>query len=227
MVNFKTYQEAITDLAFNLLPGDNQNRGFLATYASEADFLVKPTGDAEPIADREHDLAEPLRTVSGFAGLVADMALVLNIVYLLSGMALLEATLTLPGIAAIALTARARREDQAQSLRAGFDAHVAKPVDPHRLVRIVALAARHQLPAVYEAREFVEAGGLLAYGPPVRENFYRAATFVDKILKGARPGDLPIEQPTKFELVVNLKTARALGIAIPHSILLRADEVIE
>jgi ABC-type uncharacterized transport system substrate-binding protein len=92
--------------------------------------------------------------------------------------------------------------------------------------RIVGLAARARLPAVYESREFVEAGGLLAYGPRIRDNFYRAATFVDKILKGAKPADLPIEQPTTFELVVNLQTAAALGLTVPQSILLRADEVI-
>src|SRR5581483_10129764 len=73
--------------------------------------------------------------------------------------------------------------------------------------RIVALAARVRLPAVYEAREFAAAGGLVSYGPRIRDNFYRAATFVDKILKGARPADLPVEQPTTFELVVNLRTA--------------------
>ena len=84
--------------------------------------------------------------------------------------------------------------------------------------RIVAMAAQGRLPAVYEAREFVEAGGLLAYGPRVRDNFSRAATFVDKILKGAKPGNLPVEQPTTFELVINLKTAKALGLTVPPAV---------
>jgi len=93
--------------------------------------------------------------------------------------------------------------------------------------RVTALAAQYRLPAVYEWREFVESGGLLSYGQTRRENSERAAPLVDKILKGARPADLPIEQPTRFELVVNLKTAQSLGLTIPPSILARADEVIE
>jgi putative ABC transport system substrate-binding protein len=93
--------------------------------------------------------------------------------------------------------------------------------------RIVALAAKSQLPAVGEAREFAVAGGLMAYGPRITENFRRAAVYVDKILRGAKPGDLPVEQPTTFELVINLNTAKALGLTIPPSLLLRADEVIQ
>jgi putative ABC transport system substrate-binding protein len=92
--------------------------------------------------------------------------------------------------------------------------------------QVAALAAKQRLPTIYFLRDFVDSGGLMAYAPDMALMFRRAAEYVDKILKGAKPGDLPIEQPTKFELVVNLKTAKALGITIPESILLRADEVI-
>ena len=92
---------------------------------------------------------------------------------------------------------------------------------------LVDLAATSRLPVIYEGREFAEAGGLMAYGPRYDDLFRRSAAFVDKILKGTKPADLPVEQPTKFELVVNLKTAKAMGIEIPPSLLARADEVIE
>ena len=96
----------------------------------------------------------------------------------------------------------------------------------HR-TRIVELTAQSRLPAMYAQKEFAEAGGLMAYGVNTRENFRRVATYVDKILKGAKPGDLPIEQPNKFDLVINLKTAKALGLQIPPSVLARADQVVE
>jgi len=102
-----------------------------------------------------------------------------------------------------------------------------EPFTIENRARVTAMVAKYRISAIYPQREFVtEAGGLMFYGPDVRVMFRRAADYVDKILKGAKPGDLPIEQPTQFLLVLNLKTAKALGITIPESILLRADEVI-
>jgi putative tryptophan/tyrosine transport system substrate-binding protein len=145
------------------------------------------------------------------------------------------------------------RESEAAALRLGVKLHVEWVKDPAHLERafatlaqtrpdafittvepfteghrqrIVDFAAQQRLPAIYEDREFVDAGGLMAYGPGLAANYRRAAAYVDKILKGARPADLPVEQPTTFEFVINLRTAKALGLMIPRSVLARADEVI-
>jgi putative ABC transport system substrate-binding protein len=113
--------------------------------------------------------------------------------------------------------------------RARVDAFITNPDETffaHRR-RILDFAAKIRLPGVFDTRVFVEEGAFMAYGPSVPDQFRRAATYVDKILKGAKPSDLPVEQPTKFELVINLKTAKALGLTIPPSLLVRADQVIE
>ena len=101
------------------------------------------------------------------------------------------------------------------------------PIILARLDQVARFAQRSRLPSIHGARQYVDAGGLMSYGPNTTDLFRRAATYVDKILKGTKPADLPVEQPTKFELVINAKTAKALGLTIPQSILVRADEIIQ
>ena len=92
--------------------------------------------------------------------------------------------------------------------------------------RVVQLATENKIPAIYELKQFVEAGGLMSYSADEADNYRRAATYIDKILKGTKPADLPVEQPTKFELVINLKAAKQIGLTIPPNVLARADRVI-
>jgi putative ABC transport system substrate-binding protein len=118
-----------------------------------------------------------------------------------------------------------------------FDAAIAQRIDALAVgtdsvfitsqLRVVELAAEHRLPAIYATREFVDAGGLLSYGAHYPDLYRRAASYVDKIFKGAKPGELPVEQPTKLELVINIKTAKALGLDVPFHLQQRADEMIE
>jgi putative ABC transport system substrate-binding protein len=138
---------------------------------------------------------------------------------------------------AVGMDIRSMEVSNLRDMEAAFDAvNRERPdgilllVDPLTLSlrdRIVEFAREKRLPAIYETREFVDVGGLMSYGPNVLAQNRRAAVYVDKILKGAKPGDLPIEQPTQIELVVNLRTARALGISIPQSILATADQIIQ
>jgi putative ABC transport system substrate-binding protein len=137
----------------------------------------------------------------------------------------------------IGMDVRSVEMRDAREMEAAFDAIkrdppaglvlLADPLTISMRARIVEFARESRIPAIYEQREFADAGGLLSYGPNAEALFRRAAYFVDRILKGAKPGDLPIEQPTKIELIVNRGTANALGITIPQSILATADEVID
>ena len=136
------------------------------------------------------------------------------------------------GVSLRTVEARGRNEFEgafAAMAREGADAVVVLP-DPLFFTarkQVVELTTKYRLPAVYHAREFVEIGGLMSYGVSLSDQFRRAAVYVDRILKGTRPGDLPVEQATKLELVINLKTAQALGLTIPASLQLRADHIIE
>jgi putative tryptophan/tyrosine transport system substrate-binding protein len=113
-----------------------------------------------------------------------------------------------------------------RSLNAGLIVTSSSPSTRHRDL-IIALAAKHRLPAVYASRFFTSAGGLMSYGPDTIDQYRRAAGYVDRVLKGEKPSDLPVQEPTKFELVINLKTAKDLGITVPTALLGRADEIIE
>jgi len=114
----------------------------------------------------------------------------------------------------------------ARSSNSGLIVTLGAPTIAHRGL-IIALAGRHRLPAVYPARYFVTAGGLISYGPDPIDPFRRAASYVDRILNGEKPADLPVQAPTKYKLVINLKTAKALSLEVPTTLLARADEVIE
>ena len=117
--------------------------------------------------------------------------------------------------------------ERAKKAGAGGLVIVPSPVFNAHRTRLVELAAKSRLPAMYFRREFVDAGGLMAYGPSFNDLYRRAATYVDKLLKGAKPAELPVEQPTKFELIINLKAAKQIGLTIPPNVLARADKVIK
>jgi ABC-type uncharacterized transport system substrate-binding protein len=196
--------------------------------------LARPGGNVTGLSTLATDLAgkrlELLReAVPGFRRL-ATIGNVGNSLALLE-MSEVQAAAARFGLKAAALEIR-RAEDIApafEALRGGADALyvVADPLVNTNRARIHTLAMGARLPAIYNAKEHVEAGGLMSYGPNFSELYRRAAEYVDKILRGAKPANIPVEQPTKFDLVVNLTTAKALGLEVPATLLARADEVIE
>jgi putative tryptophan/tyrosine transport system substrate-binding protein len=239
-------------LKVDVLVTDGLSPARAAKQATKTIPIVMGTVGDPVGAGLVHSLAQPGANITGLTLATAELNTKrLEFLRALTPESTHVAVLTNPGNPGSAL---AVRETQAAARSLGLTLHVVEARSPEALDRAFAemlkeqvkavvilpdpiladqstraadLAAKYRLPAVGEARKFAEAGGLLAYGPRSEENFRRAASLVDKILKGAKPADLPVEQPTKLELVINLKTAKALGLTIPPSLLARADQVIE
>jgi putative ABC transport system substrate-binding protein len=206
--------------------GDPVDSGLVAS-------LARPGGNLTGLSVQATDLAgkrlELLREVVPGLRRLAVMVNVGNPVAVL-GMRAVEVAARTLGLE-VATSEIRRAEDIAsafEALKGRAEALLVSgdPLMTTNRVRINSLAQGARLPTIYNFREFVEAGGLMSYGPNFPDLFRRAAEYADKILRGAKPGDLPVEQPTKFDLVVNLKTAKALGLDVPPSLLARADEVI-
>jgi putative ABC transport system substrate-binding protein len=205
-------------------PPDPVGQGYVASLARPGGSF---TGLSLQAAETSGKRLELLKELVPHAAPVAVLWNQLSVLYLeaaeaaarVRGWSLLP--LEVPDIAALEAAFNAA----AAARSGGLLVFAAGVVFPHAR-RVADLAARHRLPAMYEFRTYVEAGGLISYGPDINDIWRRAALFVDKILKGATPADLPIEQPSKFELLINLRVANTLGLAIPQAVLLRADEVV-
>jgi putative ABC transport system substrate-binding protein len=240
----------LVGLPVDVIVADGTNIAKIAHDATTSIPIVLATGGDPVATGLAESLAHPGRNVTGVVmtltevnskrlQLLKDAFPAIARVAALSDPATLPYHLQVTEEAAHLLAVQLRPIEIAtpDRIAAGFEAAAASGAEGlvilpsgifwNERARVVAAAAASRLPAIYENRDFAEAGGLLSYGPNVADNFRRAAWYVDQILKGAKPGDLPIEQPTKFELVVNLKTAKTLGLTIPPTILARADEVIE
>jgi len=208
---------------------DPVGSGFVASLARPGGNITGLTGDPTPEVQskRLELLKETVPGASRVALLVNPLAPAAQ-----TYRNAVESAAGKLGVSLLIVEARGRSEFEdafATMARGRADALVVLP-DPvffTARVQIVELAKKYRLPAVYHAAEVVEAGGLMSYGASLADQFRRAAAYVDKILKGARPGDLPVEQATKFELAVNLRTAKALGVVFPKDLLRRADQVIE
>ena len=208
--------------------GDAVSAGLVDSLARPGDNVTGVSGFAPELTGKQLELIREILPRAVGIALLANAANTATAVVIRA---------TESATAKLGLQLHVSKVGQPEELDAAFDTIVRMrsdalvvAVDPMfstQRRRIVELAARHRLPTTYGSSVFAELGGLLSYGQNQSERFRRAAGYVDKILKGAKPADLPIEQPTKFELVVNLKTAKALGLMIPQSVLLRADHVTE
>jgi putative tryptophan/tyrosine transport system substrate-binding protein len=236
-------------LPVDLILTDSGMATQIAQRATQVIPIVAATIGEDPVgAGRAASLAHPGGNVTGFTGFnlaAKRVELLKETVPTVSRIAalrnpatpMLSLEATEEAARALGLQLRPIAVATPGEMPAGFDAAVAGGAEALVVLpdgmfwnergRIVALAAQYRLAAIYEEREYANDGGLMSYGRNVSENFRQAAGYVEKILKGAKPADLPIQQPMRFELVVNLKTAQALGLTIPPAILARADEVIE
>jgi putative ABC transport system substrate-binding protein len=239
----------LVGLPVDLIVTDSGIATQIAQQATRTIPIVAATIGEDPVgAGRAASLAHPGGNVTGFTGFnlagkrvellketlpeVSRIAALWNPAMRMSSFQATE-----EAARALSLQLRPIAVAAPDEIPTGFEAAVASGVEAlvvlpdgmfwNERIRIVALAAQYRLPAIYEEREYANDGGLISYGRNVSENFRQAAGYVARILKGAKPSDLPVQRPTRFDLVVNLKTARALGVTIPESILARADEVIE
>ncbi len=210
------------------LSGDPVGTGLVAS-------LAHPGGNATGLSNLVSELSgKQLELLKMAVPQVSRVAVLYNPASPVAGLALRE---TQEAARALAVELHVVEVRQSNELASAFAALTAwhagavlalsDTVFGNALAALAKLAAENRLPAMYARREFAAVGGLMAYGPSFTDNWRRAATYVDKILRGAKPADLPVEQPMKFELVINLKTAKALGLTIPQSLLIRADEVIQ
>jgi putative ABC transport system substrate-binding protein len=207
--------------------GDPVRTGLVAS-------LARPGGNITGLSVMDPDLTgKQLQLLKEAAPKIARVAVLYNPTFPATVLGLQEAQAAGPalGLAILPMEVRTADELEAQftvmtSVHADALLTIGDPFTSTHHRRILDFAAKSQWPVVYFWREFVEAGGLMSYGPSLRDLFRRAATYVHKILQGAKPADLPVEQPMKFEFVINLKTAKALGLTIPPTLLFQADEVI-
>jgi putative ABC transport system substrate-binding protein len=203
--------------------------------AGFVDSLARPGGNATGFMNLEYGMgAKWLELLKQIAPSVTRAAIIRDTANP-SGIAMFGITQTMaPSLGMEVIPINMRDADEIERSMAAFarvpnGGLVVTPSGPTLLHRdlIVALAARHKLPAVYPERTFVAGGGLVSYGADFVDQYWQAAAYVDRILKGEKPGDLPVQTPTKYKLIINLKTAKALGLTVPPAVLARADEVIE